>query len=138
MAAITDVAAGTYVNLTLVTTIITSAYNNVKVVASQINYEAAKLLASNDIDATHANIYSELPAGTPNNPQEYNYVIVERSDGVKYALGVPWISENFAVVKSTLINITVREVTTGDVETIRNALVALGYGDLTLSLKTVE
>jgi hypothetical protein len=47
-----------------------------------------------DIYATHKNVFSLLPPGTPNNAAAYNYLVVRLANGAETVLGLPWIIEN--------------------------------------------
>jgi hypothetical protein len=88
-----------------------------------------------DIVGMHANVYSSLPAGTPNDPTQYNYVKIRTASGQISALGMPWINES-TITSTTNQTITaiVSGVTASDVQGVQNALIANGYTNISVTI----
>ena len=53
-----------------------------------------------DLIALHQNVYPSLPAGTPDDPMQYSYVMVKNYNNESTILGIPWIRESTIVVNS--------------------------------------
>lgn len=88
-----------------------------------------------DVDAMHISIYPHLPAGTPNDPRGYDYVIVKYPNGNTTVLGLAWINEDtIQVVESRTISVKIGGVTAADVNRVRAALVQNGFNDLAISV----
>ena len=131
MADINALRSGQVVSFKLHTKLISDIFTNVKVLGS-VGFDLATL--TEDVAAIHANIYSTLPEGTPENPQDYDYLIVETIDGQRKAVGAPWIKDPIPTVDSATIQVNVSNATTSDVEKIRDALNAYGYLDLEIKV----
>lgn len=132
MADVSNLEPGQVLSFELNTKLLTSDYTTVKL---QSICSAPMARRISDIDAIHANIISTLPEGTPQSPDEYNYLIVELIDGDVRAVGVPWIKDPVRVVNKTEINVTVKNVDVSDSEMIRKALNAYGYADIIIEVK---
>lgn len=98
------------------------------VVESVINAETARLLGF-DYVSMHANIYPTLPEGqVPDNPTQYNYLLVKMQSGQNQLVGLPWIIESTVSTRSTTaVFIEVENVGTLDVPAIVVALSANGF-----------
>lgn len=131
MADINSLKSGQVVSFKLNTNLIPDIFTNVKVLGV-VGFDLA--INVEDVAATHANIYSTLPEGTPENPEDYDYLIVETIDGERKAVGGPWIRDPINLVDSASIRVVVNNATTADVEKVRDALNAYGYIDLSIDV----
>lgn len=83
----------------------------------------------------HAKVYPLLPEGSSNNFKDYLYLVVRLPSGVTKAIGLPWIEpESFKIHTTTDINVTIHNVDSTQVETIKKILSANGYNKLTISI----
>ena len=53
-----------------------------------------------DIYSMHANVYPTLPAGTPNDPTQYSYVMVRMANNERQIIGVPWIRQDSITIST--------------------------------------
>lgn len=98
-----------------------------------VSYEIATQYA--DIYPLHIQVYSSLPAGTPNDPKAYDYLLIKTTANVTMVLGLPWIKENTIVEnEGRTMQITVANVSATDVDKVRNALVQNGYNNLSITM----
>lgn len=113
--------------------IIGARFEDVKVLGL-LDKDTAKIWI--DADAMHANVWSTLPPGVPNDPDQYQYVKLQHLNGKISVVGVPWIREGSIQVsqKGTLI-LTVTDVTPQDRDNIVRALAANGYRPSSVELK---
>lgn len=82
-----------------------------------------------DVRAMHANVYPTLPPGTINRFDGYPYLKLKLMDGTIRVIGLPWIKEETYVEANTnRLQITVDNVSDADLDIIRTALSANGYG----------
>lgn len=102
-------------------------FNDV-VVQSVINAETARLLGY-DYVSMHANVYPTLPEGeVPDNPTQYNYLLVKMPSGQSQLVGVPWIDESTVSSRSTTsVYLEVPGAGTSNVQAIITALSANGF-----------
>lgn len=132
MTAPSSLTPGQVVNFQLDTDVIKNQFNSCKVL-SIANLQMA-VLVDGAIHSTHASIIDTLPDGTPKNPEDFNYLIVELQDGSRRAFGMPWIKSPVTVVSSSQIAITVRNAGVDDVERIVKSLNVYGYTDIDVSV----
>jgi hypothetical protein len=88
-----------------------------------------------DVMALHVQSYSFLPAGTPDNPQSYEYLKIKMPSGVTTIIAAPWINE--ATIQSNeyrTITATIGGVSASDLAPIKAALVQNGYNNVALSI----
>lgn len=98
-----------------------------------VDYEIASKYA--DLYPLHAQVYSSLPNGTPNDPKAYDYLLLKTTAGNIMAIGIPWIKESTIVlIESRVIQVIIDGVSASDVQSIRNALVQNGYNQIDISL----
>lgn len=101
-------------------------------VKSILDYNTAMQFA--DIHAQHENVFSYLPAGTPDRPEDFDYLLLETAAG-KTVIGVPWIiPETIEQVSSMKIQAVIEDVSTADVERIRACLTQNGYHKIDLKI----
>jgi len=83
----------------------------------------------------HAQVYSSLPAGTPNNPAAYSYAEFKTELGVSFIVGIPWIKEaSIQKILSRSYNVKVGNTTAEDLPRLRNALLTSGFKDFVIEL----
>lgn len=89
-------------------------------------FEVARQLS--DVSTMHYNVYSTLPANTPNDPSAYNYVQVRYPNGNKTVLGLPWINESTIDVSTAVTyKIEVFDCTMADSEELSRILTANNF-----------
>lgn len=110
-----------------------TGFKNVKV-EGIVDHETAILLKL-DPAAVHAQVYSRLPVGTPNDYRSYPYLKIRHPNGQVQCLGIPWI--NLATVQTVMtqsINVRISAVTPADVERVSLALRHAGYEKIEITL----
>lgn len=126
MANIVNVANGAYLNIRLITERLGGDFTNVKK-NGLIDFESAVAIDAN-IVSTHANIYSDLPPGTPRSAQELDYVAVTLADGkTKRALALPWIEQDVTVIERVIAKASIYLDNVGELERLRRHLIAGGF-----------
>jgi hypothetical protein len=112
--------------------ILGTGFKNVTVQAV-LDYDSA--LSFGDIDAMHANVYRYLPAGTPNRPQDFDYLLIRTDQGTTTIIGVPWIvEETIELVESLTMSVKIENVGNSDIERVRACLTQNGYDKISISL----
>lgn len=112
--------------------ILGSGFKNVTVQAI-LDYTTA--LGFGDIEALHENVFKYLPAGTPNRPQDFDYLLLRTDGGVNTIIGVPWIvEESVQLIESLTMNVTIEGVSTADGERIRACLSQNGYDKVKIAI----
>ncbi len=107
-------------------------FRNVKVLALLDAESASQLI---NIQEAHANMYPYLPAGTPNNPNSYNYLKIRTVSGEITVLGLAWINdETVTVVTNSTITVKIGGVTPEDAVRVREALVQNGFRTLEITV----
>lgn len=80
-----------------------------------------------DPESMHANVYSQLPDGTPDAFDEYYYLKIKGPDGQINCVGLPWIIASSIEVHATnTVKLTIENVSQSDIERLRKALAANG------------
>ena len=78
--------------------------------------------------AMHANVFPQLPAGTPNKYDGYYYLKVKTASGQVTAYGIPWIKdETFVEVEISSMRLTLENVAPADQSKVLEALAANGF-----------
>lgn len=112
--------------------ILGTGFKNVTVQAV-LDYNSA--LNFGDIDALHANVYRYLPSGTPNRPQDFDYLLIRTDSGTTTVIGVPWIvEETIELVESLTMSVVIEGVGSADIERVRACLTQNGYDKISISL----
>lgn len=94
---------------------------------------AAKFL---DIEAFHVQVYPYLPAGIPNDPRGYDYLMFKTASGQTTILGIPWIKQDSVVLaESGTIFVEIPNVTTQDLTRVSDALSANGFYGFNVKMK---
>lgn len=108
-------------------------FKNVRVLAILDRDSANQLISTQSM---HVNVYPYLPAGTPNNPGQYNYIKIQTASGAVTCLGLPWIKESsIRVVEYKKMLITLDGITMEDVVRAQNALIKNGFPNPTITLE---
>lgn len=101
-------------------------FNDV-VVQSVVNADTARMLGF-DFVSMHANVFPTLPESSPDNPNQYNYLVVRLQSGGTQIVGLPWIREETIVSRvTTSVFVEIIGAGTVDVPAIVNALSSNGY-----------
>lgn len=87
---ITEVQIGQKVSFEVYPSTIYGSNHNGVTVTGFVDAATAQALGY-DIFAMHQNVYPSLPAGTPDDPTQYSYVMVVGNNGGRILLGSPWI-----------------------------------------------
>ena len=112
--------------------ILGTGFNNVTV-SAVLDYRAA--LAFGDLDAMHVNIFPHLPAGTPNRPQDFDYLLLRVESGDLTVIGIPWIiDETVELVESLQANVVIDGIGSSDIERIRACLSQNGFNKISITL----
>lgn len=112
--------------------ILGTGFKNITVSAI-LDYQSA--LAFADLESMHVNIYPHLPGGTPNRPQDFDYLLIRTENGDTAVLGIPWIiEETVELVESLKINAIIDGVGSADLERVRACLSQNGYDKIQLTL----
>ena len=131
MADVSTLTPGQTITFELETKVLANEFKNC-VYLGQVTYELA--VTYDDVDATHANIYSTLPAGTPNDPRQYNYILVKLPSGEKKPVGIPWIKDPVRVVTTCVITVKFYDGSINDANDVKRALNARGYNDFEITV----
>lgn len=131
--AITADMIGAYASFTIYpAAILGNAFNRVKILAI---YSARIAQRFADVAALHANVYPTLPPGSGELYTDYSYVEVEMPSGQTAILGIPWIvTSTFTLHTNSQAQFVVSNINPGDVEIIRQQIIAAGYTDITATL----
>lgn len=114
------------------TAFIGNNYKNVTVMAIMDRETANKEI---DTAALHIQCFPTLPAGTPNDPDAYDYVKLKMPSGATTIIGLAWIkSETVTLVDARTITAKIGNVTATDLAKIKAALVQNGYSSIELSI----
>lgn len=112
------------------TNILGTDFKNVKVLAILDCDSANQIIQTKPM---HINVFPFLPAGTPNNPEQYNYLKILTASGTTTAIGIPWIKENTVVAvnyKKAIVEI--EPVNLEDGPKIAAALIKNGFKNITV------
>ncbi|MBE0438159.1 MAG: hypothetical protein IBX57_00130 [Gammaproteobacteria bacterium] len=105
--------------------IIGARFEDVKVMAL-LDKETAKQYI--DPDTLHVNVYPLLPAGSPDDPDAYQYVKLKHPNGNITVIGTPWIiPDTLSIVNKGNLTILIEDVTVTDREVILRAIKDNGY-----------
>lgn len=130
MADISNVKAGQVLSFKLHTKLLRDMYTRVPVLGVA-GYEIAKTYT--DVDAIHANIYGDLPEGTPESPSEYDYLLIKDVEEKVHAVGVPWIKDPVRVVKRSKIHVEI-DGDNDTVDLVRKALNGRGITNFKITV----
>jgi len=113
--------------------ILGASLKNVTVVSTMTERSAIRAgLATREI---HAKIYSQLPVGTPNNPDAYTYVEFRTMSGETVIMGLPWIKQE-SIEEITLrpYNVRFDDLPAVDLERLSHLLLTGGFKKFTIAL----
>jgi hypothetical protein len=112
--------------------ILTSDFSNV-VVTDILSYATASRFR--EVAAVHAQIYNQLPDGTPNQPQKYQYLQVQFPNGKTDIIGIPWIrSDTVQLVDSVIFDVQIQGLSSTDYNKISAALKQNGITNFTIKI----
>lgn len=99
----------------------------------QTNYRIAR--QRRDVQATHKTIYGELPAGTPAQAEQLNYLVFQNSLGDEIVLAEAWIDPASVVSSATkTMSIIIPNSTIRDVARVREVLSQEGMKNMEITL----
>lgn len=103
-------------------------------VQAVLDYDTA--LGFYDVEALQRNVYSFLPQGTPDRPQDYDYLKLVTEDNIQTIIAVPWINEDTIVlVQSLKAQVVIEDLTSAaDIERIRACLSQNGFNKIDIKL----
>lgn len=111
-------------------TIITTVFNNVTVLGVMA-YEIATQHA--DLAALHISYYPYLPAGTPDDPELFDYLMVRLENGEVTILATVWIKENTVVENDSFgVQVLIEGIKTNDIIRLRDVLTVNGFNNYTI------
>lgn len=111
--------------------IIGEQFTNITVL-SLMDFQTATRFA--DIKALHDNVFPYLPVGTPNRPEDFDYILIANGE-LTTVLGIPWIVEDSIEERVSLrMSVTIEDVTSADLIRVRECLSQNGYNKLSLKL----
>ena len=118
---------------TLAPALLPSSFANVQVLAI-VGFDVAIMISNQNITALAAAIYPVLPSGSVSDPTMYEYVVVQSANGSKTILALDWLDLNSVVMTSSItINARISNVTLADISVINQALLQMGYNNITLT-----
>jgi hypothetical protein len=101
-------------------------------VLSVMDFQTATRFA--DIKALHENVFPYLPEGSPNRPEDFDYLLISVGENTT-VLGVPWIiAESVEERDSMKMSVTIEDVTAQDIMRVRECLSQNGYNKISLKL----
>lgn len=116
---------------TLAPNILGNEFKNAKVIGI-IDYATASGYINPD--SYSANIYPYLPTGTLRDAKMYTYILFVSEIGIKTVLAWQWIDPtSIEEVISRSLSITVNDVSVGDSERVRDALLSLGLNKFNIT-----
>ncbi|MGL5648959.1 MAG: phage DNA polymerase-associated SH3 family protein [Clostridium sp.] len=133
MADIKTLPSGTYVNIRLITERLGGNFNNCRK-KGIVDFDIAVAIDPN-IVATHANIYADLPPGTPRAAQELEYVALVLPDGkTSRALALPWIDNDVTVVTEVIATTKIVLSNSSELERLNKYLLSGGFKILSMEI----
>ena len=135
MSNIFSVPNKSYINVRLVTTLLGGDFSNC-MKQGIVSYDIA-LLQDPNISATHANIYSDLPNGTPRSANELDYLLVTLANGETKVLALPWIDQDVSIIEYVMCTATVKLENQAELERLRKHLIAGAFDVMSLEVKNV-
>lgn len=127
MASIFDVGVGQRCSFEVYpASVLGGRYQNV-VVEGFLSPQMA-VMSGFDIVAYHANVYSTLPAGVPDDPYQYSYVVIRHDNGQRQYLGEKWIrNDTIEVSEAGRVTLVFQDKTQADLDRMMMALSSNGY-----------
>lgn len=114
--------------------ILGSSYKNVTILSAEMS-ERSAIRAQCPTRELHAQVFNQLPPGTPNDPAAYSYIEFLTAMGEVVVIGIPWIKEDsIQLVTSRNYNVKVGNISASDLPRLRNALLASKFMDFEISL----
>lgn len=125
---IVDMVNNTNYNFTtLAPSVLNGAYQNLKLIA-KANYEVASKYV--DLLSLFRAVYPYLPAGTPSDYTQHDYLIFEGN----VVMSTLWINPSSLVASTSFsATIIIPGLQVGDTAKIRDALTLMGYSGFTIN-----
>jgi len=91
-----------------------------------------------DIWAMHKNIYPTLPAGTPNDPTQFQYLRIKLQSGTSTIIAIPWINDSTVeLVSAQTLDVKIYNVDPATwIPRVQLALAQLGLNNVQVSVFT--
>jgi len=113
--------------------ILSSDFSNV-VVLSVLSFSIASKFR--EVSAVHAQIYNQLPSGTPNQPEKYTYLQIQFPDKSTDIIGIPWIDDSSVqLVDNVVYDVVINGLTSSDYTKVSQALQANGITNFTITMQ---
>lgn len=109
-------------------TVLGTAFKRVEILG-KFPFETAVLLGG-DLQPLHAEVYSTgtLPAGTPNDPRQYEWYRIRKPDGSITTIGEPWINRTTIVeVQLKMAICRIPNASTGDLARLQDMFKQAGF-----------
>lgn len=105
------------------------------VLSAIVNYATAKKFGA--VDFTQSRVFSYLPAGTPNDPQRFTYLIFKTESDAELVLAVPWINEStIETSDTTTLVVRVRGAGANDARNIKELMALAGWHQTTITVES--
>jgi hypothetical protein len=114
--------------------ILGSSYKNVTCTIGSMS-ERAAIRADCKTREIHAQVFNQLPIGTPNDAGAYTYAEFQTMTGETVVLGLPWIKEDSVQkILSQNYNVKVAGISSSDLPRLRNALLTSDFKNFEITL----
>lgn len=113
------------------TGVLGAGFKNAKVLGV-MDYDSAK--AVQDITPLHIQAYPQLPSGTPRNAKDLVYVKIKTNMNELRVVAMDWISSVPVLVTSQVARVTISQISSSDIPTIRDLLTINGYPNINIEL----
>lgn len=87
------------------------------------------------VTTLHALVYPYLPAGTPDDPDSYDYLKIRHPSGVTSIIAVQWIQmDTVEEIRATNCYVKLENFTPSKLSLLREALTANGFSNFSIEL----
>lgn len=109
-----------------------SDFSNVTV-EDILSRSTAEALAN--VTTLHALVYPYLPAGTPNDPDSYDYLKIKHPSGATEIIAAQWIQEDtIEEIRASTCYVKLENFTPSKLASLREALAANGFSNFSIDL----
>ena len=116
---------------TLAPGVLGASYTNAKVLGI-VDYNVA--VSITNVNYLQKVVYPLLPAGSPSNYEDYNYIIFSTSNNSKLVLATTWINENsIQLITGTNITVNIANGSLSIIPLLQQQLTAMGLTDFNIS-----
>ncbi len=110
---------------TLAPSVLGATFRNAKVLGI-VDYDIASSFIN--VELMQRSIYPLLPAGTPDTPKQYSFLLLQTESGEKTVVAYEWIDPaSIRLVDSVTITVTLPNVKSSDSVLIRDSLALVGF-----------